>query len=177
MTADQAIAADLAEWRRWHTAARFLFREAELLDNNQLTEWLTLLSSDIRYVMPVRVSVSRADLEKGVADNYAHYDEDYESLAYRVARVQQPDAHSEAVPSRTRRFVTNVQVSDIADDRLQVTSYLLLTRSQSVRPDYDQLSAVRYDELALTPAGTRLSSRRIVGDQSVLGLLNLAVFL
>jgi PAH dioxygenase small subunit len=177
MTIDQAAVADLGEWRRWHMATHFLFREAELLDNNQLTQWLAMLSRDIRYVMPVRVSVSRADLERGIADNYAHYDEDYESLTYRVARVQQPDAHSEAVPSRTRRFVTNVQVSPIADDRLQVTSYLLLTRSQSVRPDYDLLSAVRYDELVLTPSGTHLSSRRIVVDQSVLGLINLAVFL
>jgi 3-phenylpropionate/cinnamic acid dioxygenase small subunit len=154
-----------------------LYREAELLDNNQLNEWLTMLSKEITYIMPVRVSVSRADLERGIADDYAHWDEDYDSLAYRVARIQEPDAHSEAVPSRTRRLVTNVQVSPIADDRLRVTSYLLLTRSQSIRPDYDLLSAARHDELTLTNSGAKLSSRRVIVDQSVLGLLNLALIL
>ena len=171
---------ELPDLLRWHAVAAFLFREAELLDDNRLTDWLGLLSRDIRYTMPVRVSVSRADLDRGIDDAYAHFDEDYESLSYRVSHALQPDAHAEAVPSRTRRFVTNVQVRPVAADDagpLTVTSYLMLTRSQFASPDYGMLTAVRYDELVRGNAGLLLANRRIVVDQSTLGLTNLAVFL
>jgi 3-phenylpropionate/cinnamic acid dioxygenase small subunit len=170
---------ELQDLLRWQAVTAFLFREAELLDDNRLTDWLALLSQDVRYTMPVRVSVPRADLDRGIDDGYAHFDEDYESLSYRVSRALQPDAHAEAVPSRTRRFVTNVQVSASGGtaDRLSATSYLLLTRSQFASPDYGMVTAVRYDELASRGTGLVLASRRVVVDQSTLGLTNLAVFL
>lgn len=162
----------------WFVAHRFLAREAELLDENRLDEWFEMLAHEIRYVMPVRVSVERARLDRGIDDGYVHFDEDHESLRYRVTRVQEVDAHAEAVPSRTRRFVTNVQCErGPGTDTMTVRSYLHLTRSQGSSPEVSTFSAARHDVLRLAGDEVLLSSRRIIGDQSTLGMLNLAVFL
>ncbi|ODU04432.1 MAG: hypothetical protein ABS81_10295 [Pseudonocardia sp. SCN 72-86] len=167
---------DLAEWRSWRTASRFLDEEAALLDANRLDDWLALLSPDVRYSMPVRVSVMRADLAAGVVDGFSHFDEDHTSLAYRVRHVLEVDAHAEAVPSRTRRFVTNVRPVP-ADGVLKVRSSLLLVRSRGNDPDLGLLSAGREDVLDLRGPAPLLMERRIVVDQSTLGFVNLALFL
>jgi 3-phenylpropionate/cinnamic acid dioxygenase small subunit len=166
-----------SELARWFAATRFLQHEARLLDDNRLEDWLELLSPDIRYTMPVRVSTIRSEWDRSTSDGYVHFDEDFESLSYRVTHLIQPDARAESVPSRIRRFVTNVEVSDSPGGGLAVTSYLLLTRSQRASPAIDLLSAMREDRLVSFGAGYRLAERRIIVDQVTLALSNLALFL
>ena len=47
---------------------RFYFHEARLLDNRQYLQWLTLLSQDIRYLIPARVNVQVNNRERGEED-------------------------------------------------------------------------------------------------------------
>jgi len=43
--------------------AEFFYREAELLDSNGLEQWLELLTEDVKYEMPVRLTRERGQPE------------------------------------------------------------------------------------------------------------------
>jgi phthalate 3,4-dioxygenase subunit beta len=66
-------------------AHQFLVDEAYLLDAQDYDSWLALLTDDIRYLMPVRVTTARG-AGFDTAPGMAHFDEDKYSLGRRVAR-------------------------------------------------------------------------------------------
>ena len=47
---------------------RFYFHEARLLDNRQYLQWVTLLSEDVRYIIPSRVNVQVNNRARGQED-------------------------------------------------------------------------------------------------------------
>jgi phthalate 3,4-dioxygenase beta subunit len=155
----------------------FLVAEAETLDQHRYAEWLELLTDDIRYLMPVRVTTAR-DSHVDVLGNMAHFDEDHFSLEKRVQRLLTEYAWTEDPPSRTRRFVSNVRAfeGDAADEFI-VKSYLLLFRSRGDVQPSDFVSAERADLLRRDGGRLRLARREIVVDEAVLRTQNLAVFL
>lgn len=165
-------------------AHQFLVEEAHLLDVRRFGEWLELLTEDISYVAPVRVTTPDP-LDAMTASGMDHFNDDLHSLRQRVERLATGHAWTEDPPSRTRRFVTNVRTfaagrsagpSDEPDDELSVESSLLLVRSRGDDRPLDLVSAGRADVLRRTPAGLRLASRRIAFDESVLRTQNLGVF-
>jgi 3-phenylpropionate/cinnamic acid dioxygenase small subunit len=153
----------------------FLASEAALLDNGEYTEWLALMTEDILYRMPVRVTKVRDESEVGGMD---HFDEDFYSLTKRVLRLSGDHAWTEDPPSRTRRFVTNVRVLEgRSGDELIAHSYLLVFRSRlDVRPP-EWVSAERRDVLRRVDDVWRLARRDITVDEAVLRTQNLAIFL
>lgn len=83
----------------------FLYREAALLDEWKLDEWLELLTEDARYRVPSN-DAPDADPESAlflIAD-------DIQRIRGRVARLKDPHAHAEFPHSRTRRMITNVRI-------------------------------------------------------------------
>jgi 3-phenylpropionate/cinnamic acid dioxygenase small subunit len=162
---------------RYHAVVDFLFHEAELLDDRRHHEWLDLLSDDIRYVVPVRVTTPHTLADSALTD-MAHMDEDRYSLAKRVERFDTQHAWAEDPPSRTRRYVTNVRCwSGDADGEIVVRCNLLLFRSRGDIHEHDLLSATRTDVLRANGDGYRLARREVLLDESVLRTQNLAVFL
>lgn len=162
---------------RHQRALQFLVEEAYLLDTQDFDAWLDLLSDDIRYVMPVRVTTARGAGFDSLAD-MGHFDEDRYSLERRVARFATEHAWTEDPPSRTRRYVTNVRTfASERDGELRVESYLLMFRSRGDTRDADLLSAGRADVLRSAGGRLLLASRDIQVDESVLRTQNLALFL
>jgi 3-phenylpropionate/cinnamic acid dioxygenase small subunit len=157
-----------------HQAAhQFLVEEAALLDAADYPGWLDLITEDIRYLMPVRVTTARgAPANNGMG----HFDEDMYALRKRVQRLATDHAWTEDPPSRTRHFVTNVRTFR-QDDGLKVESALLLFRSRGDTRDADLLSAGRTDLLRETETGLKLARREITADEAVIRTQNLAVFL
>jgi phthalate 3,4-dioxygenase beta subunit len=155
----------------------FLYEEAAVLDERRHEEWLTMLSEDIIYQMPVR-STSAHSLDDSLRDGMAHFDEDRYSLEKRVERFLTEHAWAEDPPSRTRRFVTNTRAweTETADEWLVSTS-LLLFRSRGDIRDHDLVSAGRRDILRRVDGRIKLARRLIAVDESVLHMQNLAVFL
>ena len=87
-------------------AEDFLYHEAELLDAWKLDEWLALLTDDARYQVPSN------DAPGGdPASTLFLIADDIHRIRGRVARLKDPQAHSEFPHSRTRRLLTNVRVS------------------------------------------------------------------
>jgi phthalate 3,4-dioxygenase beta subunit len=158
-------------------AHRWLVDEAYLLDAQAYEQWLELLTDDIRYLMPVRVTTALGagfDTSPGMA----HFDEDKYSLSRRVARFLTEHAWTEDPPSRLRHHLSNVRTfATEDDDHLRVESAVLLFRSRGDVRDAAFLSAGRDDLLRRDGGEWRLARRTICVDESVLRMQNLAVFL
>jgi len=155
----------------------FLYREAEILDERRHDEWLAMLTDDIRYLVPVRVTSAHSLADSALRD-MAHFDEDLYSLRKRVERFATEHAWAEDPPSRTRRHVTNVRCYEGDSDADVVTrSNLLLFRSRGDIHDHDLLSATRTDALRREGGRLKLARRTVLLDESVLRTQNLAVFL
>ncbi|MET8805885.1 3-phenylpropionate/cinnamic acid dioxygenase subunit beta [Streptomyces sp. NPDC004546] len=158
-------------------AHQWLVDEAYLLDAQNYQEWLGLLTDDIHYLMPVRVTTA---LGSGfdTAPGMAHFDEDKYSLSRRVARFMTEHAWTEDPPSRLRHHLTNVRTfAADTPDHLVVESGVLLYRSRGDYREAAQVSAGREDLLRRTDDGWRLARRTILVDDSVIRMQNLAVFL
>ncbi|MCW2659991.1 MAG: aromatic-ring-hydroxylating dioxygenase, beta subunit [Mycobacterium sp.] len=158
-------------------AHQFLVDEAYLLDAQQYDVWLDILTDDIRYVMPVRVTTARGagfDTSPGMA----HFDEDKYSLGQRVARFATEHAWAEDPPSRLRHFITNVRAFECDEDaELLVESAELLFRSRGDVNESALVSCGREDVLRRCGNSWKLARRKVFVDESVLRMQNLAVFL
>jgi ethylbenzene dioxygenase beta subunit len=153
----------------------WLDAEAELLDNGRFEDWLELLTEDVCYRVPIRLTRERgggSDVNFGAP----HFQEDIGTLRMRVARLKTEFAWAEDPPSRTRRFVTNVRPRALGDD-VAVRSYLLMYRSRGDDASAELISAERSDVLRRTDSGLRLCQREVLLDQATLPVRNLAVML
>ena len=164
-------AADLA---LWYESVMWLDNEAELLDNGQFEDWLSLMTEDIRYTVPVRLTRERGGLD--VSRGAPHFQDDLATLRMRVERLKTEFAWAEDPPSRTRRFVTNVRPRRVGDE-VRVRSYLLVYRNRGDDPNAELISAERHDTLRRTADGLRLCRRDVRLDQATLSVRNLAVML
>ncbi len=108
----------------------FLFREAELLDDWRLQEWLDLFAPDGRYVVPATDHPGGDPTEDLVLVH-----DDRPLLEQRVASLLRRSAHAEYPHSRTRRLVTNVMVSEAGPDVLGVRANFAVYRMRSGRVD------------------------------------------
>ena len=180
-----------------HLAAHhFLVEEAAVLDAGEWERWLDLLTDDVRYVMPVRVTtVVGATSERAPM---AHFDEDRYALGKRVHRLLTEHAWTEDPRSRTRHLVTNVRTFPGArPDEIVVESTVLLFRSRADDRPPEWVCAHRRDTLRhdARPAGDdggpgeddgrglrvgdalRLADRRLTVEEAVLRTQNLAILL
>jgi phthalate 3,4-dioxygenase beta subunit len=158
-------------------ASRFLVDEAYVLDAQLYDQWLSMLTDDVTYRMPVRVSTAR-NAGFDTSPGMDHFNEDRYSLERRVARFATEHAWTEDPPSRLRHHVTNIRCSVTpTDGELLVESAVMLFRSRGDVREPAFVSAGRRDILRSTPGGWRLAQREVLADESVLRTQNLAIFL
>jgi 3-phenylpropionate/cinnamic acid dioxygenase small subunit len=161
-------------------AHQFLVEEAHLLDTGQFDRWFDLLTEDVTYRMPVRVTAVKA-VDEATVQTMDHFDEDRHSLRLRVDRFASRYAWTEDPQSRVRHHITNVRTfavdTEVGAATFVVDSAVLLFRSRGDRNPPDLLSAGRTDTLRGTPDGLRLAARVVQADESVLRTQNLAIFL
>jgi 3-phenylpropionate/cinnamic acid dioxygenase small subunit len=158
-------------------AHQWLVDEAYLLDAQEYERWLALLTDDVHYLMPVRVTTA---LGSGydTAPGAAHFDENKYSLSRRVARFLTEHAWTEDPPSRLRHHISNVRTFATGDDdHLIVDSAVLLFRSRGDIREPSLVSAGREDLLRREAGEWRLARRTILVDESVIRMQNLAIFL
>jgi len=156
---------------------RFLYREAELLDDGRLHEWHDRLTDDIDYRVPRRVTRERGAEVAEFSQEGFLYREDIGTLETRVNRYDREYAWAENPPTRTRRIVGNVRVTAVDDDEVSVKSNLLLYRSEKDETEHDLLACEREDVLRRTDDGLKLAERVVDLDHAVLPTKNLSFFL
>lgn len=160
-----------------YEVTRFLTREARLLDNRQFEDWLELLTDDVVYRMPVRMTRESKD-PSGKDNAMAYFDESKKSLTTRVKRLRTNSAWAEDPPLHTRHFVSNIEVEPgDKPDELNVCSYFLTKRSRGVDHNVEQIFGERLDILRKVDGEWKLAARRVYPDQSILTVMNLSMFL
>jgi 3-phenylpropionate/cinnamic acid dioxygenase small subunit len=166
---------------------RFYFHEARLLDNRQFLQWLTLLSQEIRYLMPARVNVQVDNRQRGQEDMISverelegedsmgcpHREEHYLLLMLRAQRAYKINSWSEHPPARTR-IVGNIELMAREGDTLSVLSnfHLYYTRPGNENVIY---SGQRRDTLLSVPGGFCIVRREVVLDYANIELPTLGL--
>lgn len=109
----------------------FLYREAELLDEWRLDEWLDLLTENARYLVPA------LDVSPGADPGQALYliADDSSRLRSRVKQLLGTTARAEQPPSRTRRIVANVRIVDRDSHTIRVTANFVVHRARMKKVD------------------------------------------
>lgn len=162
----------------WFDVQQFLVREARLLDERRFGEWVGLFTDDVTYWMPIASNRTRQDLGREFTQpgELAHFEEDKKSLTNRVKRLATGMAWAETPPSRTRHFVTNVEVSNgPADHEVTARSNILVYRSH-LEYDVEFFAGRREDVLRRVSGDWRIARRLVVLDQSVITQKSLGLF-
>lgn len=154
----------------------FLFHEAELLDNRELKEWLDLLTDDVTYEVPRRVTREVGEDVPTFSEKSFHLQEDRASLEARIVRYDKDYAWAENPPSRTTRIVSNIRIDPDGED-LGVKSNFLLVRLRSEEAHPTLLSGERRDTLRRVDGTLKLDHRRVLLAQTVMPTQNLSEFL
>ena len=162
----------------WLELMPFYIREAWLLDERRLTEWLDLFTDDVLYFMPRRKNVPRREAHRELTPlgDLAILEEDKRYLTMRVARLDTGMAWAEDPPSRTRHLVGNLEVTALGRNEVQARTAFLVYRSH-LETDHQILSGCREDVLRRVEGGWKIARRIIVLDANVLLDKNLSVFL
>ncbi len=169
---------------------QFLYREARLLDARRFDDWLDMLADDLKYWAPLRSNrypayskaISILDgsrYEEGELsreDELAILDEDKDSLTRRIRRLDSGMAWAEDPPSRTRHFVSNVEIEPGPRDyELRVYSNFIMYRNRG-ETEEDFYVGSREDILRREDGRLRIACRKIVLDQTVLLAKNVSNF-
>jgi 3-phenylpropionate/cinnamic acid dioxygenase small subunit len=169
LTAQQAL---------WLELNQFYIREAWLLDERKLKQWLDLFTDDVLYFMPRRKNVPRRELHRELTPlgDLAILEEDKRYLEMRVARLETGMAWAEDPPSRTRHLIGNLEARRLEDGEVEARTAFLVYRSH-LETDHQLLSGCREDRLRKVDGAWKVRRRMIVLDANVLLDKNLSVFL
>jgi 3-phenylpropionate/cinnamic acid dioxygenase small subunit len=161
----------------------FLYREAELLDERQYEEWLTLVAEDVRYWMPMRrnVKVGEQEREFTRADHDINwFDEGRETLERRVRQILTGIHWAEEPVSRISHMVSNVQLLEARPSLAEPTEVAVKCRfliyRNRVETETDILVGKREDWLRRVGDSWQIVRRKIILDQNVLLTKNLTFF-
>ncbi|MFC4247945.1 aromatic-ring-hydroxylating dioxygenase subunit beta [Natribaculum luteum] len=164
----------------------FLYHTAELLDDRRLSEWHDLVTDDIEYRIPIRTTRERSKPTE-FSKSAFHMKEDWGTLKVRTNRMASDFAWSEDPPSRTRRQVANVRITDVSDDEIDLKNNLVVVRSRKAETDPDILSMERHDTLrrdedGYAPdwterKGLKLARRTVLLDHTVIPTDSLSIIL
>ena len=167
---------------------QFLYREARLLDSRGFRAWLDLFTEDVRYLMVTRssryprrskaIAILDPDryAEDDRADAVAVFDETKVTLTNRVVRLETGMAWAEDPPSRTRHFVSNIEIEAGGNaDEITVFVNFIVYRSRG-ETEEDFYVGGREDLLRRIDGNWKIARRRLVLDQNILSAKNLSVF-
>ncbi len=150
---DRFAAADVSvETQR--AVERFLYRQAEILDEKQWDDWLALFTEDGHYWMP-----AEDDQEDGEGVPNIFW-ENLDMMRMRIRRNNHPRAHSQAPQNRLCHVVSNVIVeSEDADGDVVVRARFHC--AEYLRYDVRSFTGRYRHYLRKTPDGYRIALQRV----------------
>ena len=156
----------------------FLYAEADLLDTRRFTEWLALLTEDVRYWMPMRRNVKFGELERENTrerQDINWFDEGKPTLTQRVEQILTGVHWAEEPLSRVSHMVSNVQIIQVAMPEVTVVCRFLVYRNR-LQDETDFFVGKREDVLRQVDGQWQIARRKILLDQNVLLAKNLTLF-
>jgi 3-phenylpropionate/cinnamic acid dioxygenase small subunit len=149
----------------------FLYREARLLDERRLTEWLDLLADDIWYYMPIVRNIKFGDWDLEYSDpesEISYFDETKDILEGRVRQINTGVHWAEEPVSRFVHVITNVEITRDGGDEVEVASKFFVYQNR-LADEVNQFAGRRYDLLRRDPDTVfKVVKRKIILAQNVL---------
>jgi len=165
------MTADASTVALWQQLEAFYRAEVLLLQDRRYRDWLETMDPAISYRVPVTTSTMEGLVAR--EDELGYYDEDFELLKARVAKLESKQSWVEQPPSRLRYFVQVVDARRESATVVARSNLLLLQYRWNME---QQFSGERTDVLVPVDGGFRLRERRVVLDRQVLGKQGLSVF-
>lgn len=103
---------------------QLILREAQLLDQGRLDDWLDLYTEDATYWLPIDETANPLKDSSVIYDNRTR-------LAMRVEQIMRQNRVAQTPGSNTLRMVSNVDVTEVGDDTAAATFGLLLVEVRS----------------------------------------------
>ena len=167
----------------------FFAAEADCLDERRFDDWLSLLTEDIRYWMPMARNVPTEDLAReytaeGMDANWI--DEGIETLRQRVKQLATGIHWAEQPPSRTTHMISNLRVmtatpenavQDVSATLEAATRCRFLVYRNRNEDEQDVFVGKRNDTVRRIGGAWRLARREILLDQNVMLSKNISIFL
>ena len=165
----------LSAMLRQYEVEQFYYDEAALLDAHRYEEWVACFSDDTHYFVPIRRTKSRRELadEFTQPGEMAFFDETKVHLEGRVKKLLTGRSWSEDPPSRTRRLITNVRVTNDDGDELTVESNFHIYRTR-LKSEEDSWIGSRHDTLRRVDDTFQIVRRFVYLEQTVLLARNLS---
>lgn len=104
---------------RWFAVQGFLFREAQLLDERRLREWLDLFTPDAEYWVPYAWG------QNSPRDHVSLYWETVPLLRMRIERLEHESTASQLPASRVNHHLSNLMVDGNPAGPIHARAYLL----------------------------------------------------
>src|SRR5437868_11467736 len=148
-----------------------LYREAALLDEWRLEEWLNMLTDDAAYYVPPNDHPDANHLTTLfiLADDIVRIRE-------RVKRLMSPECHAEHPHSRTRRLISNVRIIETQGDLVRVAANFVIYRFRRYERIREYVGHYRY-VLQRMDGELKIKERRAIIDTHELGSLGSVSFI
>lgn len=168
---------------------QFYYREARLLDERCLQQWLGLVDEAMEYSMPSRF-VPQPDPKLQDTEAFLSVDRELDRDASplrsdgamgtfaRTFRGYKMNGWSESPPPRTRRMISNVEVVALDDDRYETYSnFNMFYSNSSIRngADNHMFTGRRRDVLKDVDGDFKIVKREVVLDMDLITVPTVAL--
>lgn len=154
----------MVTWEQKREIEEFLYREAYLLDEHRLDEWLELFTDDVEYIVPLREHTEGDVAPPG----HPIMKDDKLMLTMRVRKHETGFSHVEIPKSMTAHLITNILVEEgRTDDELEVLSTFLVRQARKLR-DEAWWAGRRRDLLRRVDGEWKIARREVLLDATVL---------
>ena len=148
-----------------------LYREAALLDEWKLDEWLAMLTADACYYVPPN------DHPEGDPKTTLFIlADDIVRIRERIKRLMSPECHAEYPHSRTRRMIGNVRITGADGDLVMVGANFVCYRYRRYERIREYVGSYRH-VLKRDGDGLLIKERRVIIDAHELGSLGSVSFI
>ncbi|MSQ26891.1 MAG: 3-phenylpropionate/cinnamic acid dioxygenase subunit beta [Dehalococcoidia bacterium] len=154
-----------------HDVEQFLYKEARLLDERRLEEWLELLAEELHYWMPMRRNIKFGDWDLEFTSHETEinwFDEGKDVLAGRIRQINTGVHWPEEPVSRFEHIISNVELVGVEGDEISVNSKFFCYQNR-LQDEVNQWVGRREDLLRRDPATKfKLVKRKIILAQNVM---------
>lgn len=165
------------DFELYYECVLFLNQEAEYLDDGELDQWVSNLTEDIEYSVPVRVTSEKKG-DRGFSQSAYTLKEDMDSIKTRVDRLKTDFAWSEQPASRIRHIVSNIRAVERKEaQEIDVKSNFILYRGRGDALESAILCGERVDILRRIDGELKLAKRTVYLDQTTLPISYFSFFI
>lgn len=151
-------------WELKRELEDFLSREAHILDEHRLEDWLDLFTEDAEYLLPLREYLQGDVAPAG----HPVIRDDKQMLTVRVRKDATGFSHVETPVSMTCHLISNVVVEEGPDpDEVEVLSTFTVRQARKLR-DEAWWAGRRRDRMRRVDGGWKIARREVHLDATVL---------